>query len=98
DFHVTGVQTCALPILNRRTSPRAPDSTSRDAVRKSPSQRRLWNGNTGRPRTALSAASDRASAAEAATGLSTTTGTPDVSAVLAKIGRAACRERGRTSG
>ena len=68
---------------NRRTSPSAPEPTSRDTVRKSPSQRRLWNGNTGCPRTALSAASDRASAADAATGLSSTTGRPEVSAVLA---------------
>ena len=61
---------------NRSTVPSTPSSISRRTVRKSPSQRRFWNTVSATPRRRASSTTSRPSADVAASGLSTTTGSP----------------------
>ncbi|GAB3855831.1 hypothetical protein GCM10027610_089720 [Dactylosporangium cerinum] len=68
---------------NRSTRPSLPSSTSRRAVRKSPSHRRFWYTLSSNPRSAASRTSVVPSAAVAVSGLSTTTGSPASSAARA---------------
>src|SRR5690606_41196615 len=89
DFHVTGVQTCALPILARAfgriaaADPDTPEGIVAHAIRTSPE----FLGGTGRDVTAL---------VSGVPGLIAKDGAEAVYAVgLAdgQIGRASCRER-----
>ncbi len=65
---------------NRSTVPSTPSPISRRTVRKSPSQRRFWNTVNGTPRSCASPTTSRPSAEMAASGLSTTTGSPAATA------------------
>src|SRR5690606_39635981 len=86
DFHVTGVQTCALPICGG-TSP----SSRASAVANSP---RVTAARTPRPTTPTSRRRDACSTA-GATELAESRQTIEGASVTKnEIGRASCRERG----
>src|SRR5690349_23665648 len=84
DLYVTGVQTCALPILDDRPVLSAREArTSSDACRGPPPRPRRPSSSVLPP---PSVAAQRSSAALALT----------LPASLPEIGRASCRERGET--
>src|SRR5690606_40888054 len=83
DFHVTGVQTCALPISRLRMEYRPRQEAAVRSGRASAARRRLRPGTTG---TASGGAVERRDASRSST-----------SATSVQIGRASCRERGSRS-
>src|SRR5262249_60077470 len=92
DWSVTGVQTCALPILCRADA--CPRAAGGDAARTRGLRARV------EPRGARSGARDRASPADRAW-RGSRSGTPGAhrlarTAVRGEIGRESCRERGES--
>src|SRR5690606_41200789 len=90
DFHVTGVQTCALPICRGRLMPALPQPAGRaEGCAPAVLDAALAAAGIAGPRSALTASADDAARAAAEIGFPV---------ALKKIGRASCRESGSRTG